>query len=466
MQIEVEPLPNCAANLRVELPPERVAAERAKIVGQYASQARIQGFRPGKAPKGMVEARFKKDILEDLKKALVGEGTREAIKEKNLRVLSVADVPEVVLADNGALRFAARLVTAPEFTVPAYTGLAVRVPPADVPEADLDRALEGLRSRLSDFNDVTDPERGLAMDDFAVLDFTGRIDGQPVNEVVPKAPRELAGREGFWIKMAPTALLPGFCDALVGAKAGETRSFPVELPADFALEDLAGKKVDYTATVKEIKTQVLPELDDEFAAKVLPGKTLADLREQVRREMGNERNLRIEETKRRQIIEQLLAAVQFDLPDAYVHNETRRIMGQIVRENQERGVTDDEIKEHSKDIASNADQAARDRLKGTFILTRIAEQEKIKVSREEFENRLNALAQRYEMTRDKLVANLEANDGLGQVEEELLVGKTLAFLSSTATVETSPDAPLATPEEEDDDELEEVAEEAAPAGGS
>ncbi len=286
-----------------------------------------------------------------------------------------------------------------------------------------------------------------------------------MNEVLPKVPRELAGREGFWIKMAPTALLPGFCDALVGAKAGETRDFPVELPADFALEDLAGKKIDYTVAVKEIKTQVMPELNDEFAGKVLPGKTLSDLTAQVRLEMSSERNLRIEETKRRQIIEQLLGAVQFDLPDSYVMNETRRIMSQIVRENQERGVTDEEIKEHSKDISTNADQAARDRLRGTFILTRIAEQEGIKVTREEFDNRINALAQRYEMTRDKLVENLRANDGLGQVEEELLVGKTLAFLSSNANVEVAPDAPLATPEEDHDDELEEVAEN-APAGGS
>ena len=130
MQIEVEPLPNCSANLRVEMPPERVAAERAKIVGQYASQARIQGFRPGKAPRGMVEARFKKDInWRNSSAQLVGEGTREAIKEKNLRVLSVADVPEVELADNGSLRFAARLVTAPEFDCPRLQGPRRARPP-------------------------------------------------------------------------------------------------------------------------------------------------------------------------------------------------------------------------------------------------------------------------------------------------------------------------------------------------
>ena len=192
---------------------------------------------------------------------------------------------------------------------------------------------------------------------------------------------------------------------------------------------------------------------------------MAELRAQIARELGNERGLRIEETKRRQIVEQLLGAVQFDLPADYVVNETRRIMSQIVRENQERGVTDDESKEHGKDIATNADQAARDRLRGTFILTRIAEKEGIKVTREEFENRLQALAQRSQLTRDKLMENLRGNDALGQVEEELLVGKTLAFLASNATVEVAPDAPLATPEEDADDELEEVAED-APAGGS
>ena len=159
--------------------------------------------------------------------------------------------------------------------------------------------------------------------------------------------------------------------------------------------------------------------------------------------------------------------MQFDLPDSYVMNETRRIMSQIVRENQERGVTDDEIKEHSNDITTNANQAARDRLKGTFILTRIAEQENIKVTREEMESRLNALAQRYEMTRETSSwRTSDANDGLGQVQEELLVGKTLAFLSSECyRGGTAPDAPLATPEEDTDDELEEVADDAA-AGGS
>ena len=110
-------------------------------------------------------------------------------------------------------------------------------------------------------------------------------------------------------------------------------------------------------------------------------------------------------------------------------------MNDIVKQNQERGVSDDEIKQNENDIVSNAGQAARDRLKSAFILTRIAEKEGIKVTREEFEAQLHAMSTRYQMPREKLLKNLQENNALGQIEEEILLGKTLAFLASNATVE-------------------------------
>ena len=202
------------------------------------------------------------------------------------------------------------------------------------------------------------------------------------------------------------------------------------------MPDLVGKKIDYTVKVRELKTQILPELNDEFAAKLIPGKTLADVREQVKIQLQNERGGMIEELKRRQIVSQLLAATEFDLPQEYVRSETKRIMDDIVRQNQERGVTDDEIRENTEDIISNAGNAARDRLKSAFVLTRIAEKEGIKVTKEEFDRHINVLAARSKMTRDKLMKALQERDAFGQIEEELLLAKTLAFLASNATVET------------------------------
>ncbi|MBV9657913.1 MAG: trigger factor [Verrucomicrobia bacterium] len=461
MNVEVETQPHCITNLRVEVPAERVAQERQNIVKDFTGQVRLPGYRPGKAPRSLVEAKFKKDIAEELKRKLVGAVTREAIAEKKLRVLSVADVENVELGADNTMKFAARLITAPEFELPEYKGLAVKLPPAEIAEAEVDGALERMRARLADFVDLTE-DRGLQMGDFAVLDFAGRLEGKPLSEVAPKAARELGGQENFWIKMGPETLLPGFCEHLLGARAGETRDFSVTIASDFASADLAGKTLDYTVKVRELKQQVLPEIDDAFAAKLLPGKSLTEVRAQVRKELEGERASAMEELKRRQLVQQLIGAVDFELPDEFVRNETRRIMDDVVRENQERGVSDEEIRGHEPEIAGSAQSTARERLKANFILLRIAEKEGIKATREDFDLRLNLLAARYKLTREKLLENLRANNALGQLEEEILLAKTLAFVGSNATVETiTPPAPGAAAENAPEKEEAEV-----PAGGS
>ena len=129
MQVEVENLPNCITALRVELPPDRVAKERQNILRDYQGAARLPGYRPGKAPTNLVEARYKKEITEELQRKLVSAATREAIAEKKLRVLSVGDVERVELGLDNTLRFTAKVITAPEFELPPYQGLPVKVPP-------------------------------------------------------------------------------------------------------------------------------------------------------------------------------------------------------------------------------------------------------------------------------------------------------------------------------------------------
>jgi trigger factor len=446
MQIELETLPNCITAMRIELPPERVAQERQSILRDFQGSARLPGYRPGKAPRNLVEAKYKKEIIEELERKLVAAGTREAIAEKKLRVLAVADVEKVELNQDNIMRFTAKLVTAPEFDLPPYQSLPVKIPPAEVTDAEMDATLERLRSRMADFNNIEG--RGIEMEDFAVIDFAGRIEDKPVSEAFPNAPKELGGQENFWIKLGPKTLLPGFSEALLGANAGDTREFSLEVPADFPIAELVGKRVDYTVKVRELKMQVLPEINDDFAAKLLPGKTLEELRAQMRSDMNAERARIIDETKRQQIIDHLLGGVDFELPTDYVKQESRRIMNSIVRQNQERGVSEEEIRNNQKEIVVNAAQAARERIKSAFILTRIAEKENIRVTREEFNERLDSMAARSNMSRDKLVKTLQEREALGQLEEELLVGKTLAFLSSNASVEVVSPTPSESAETE------------------
>lgn len=451
MHVEVETLPNCITALRVELPPDRVAQERQTILRDFQGAARLPGYRPGKAPANLIATRYKKEIADELRRKLVSAGTREAVADKKLRVLSFGEAEAIEFGQDDTLRFTAKVITAPEFELPPYQGLAVKLPPEEVTDAQIDRTLDSLRHRLAEFTDI--PDRGLEQGDFAVIDFAGRLDGQPLSETLPDTPKELAGKENFWIKLGPDTLLPGFSGALLGAKADETRDFTLDVPDDFPLEALRSKKVDYTVKVRELKRQELPELDDTFAAKVMPGKTMEQLRTLARESLTAERRNMIEEAKRRQIINQLVHAAEFELPVNYVRGETQRIMNDIVKQNQERGVSDDEIRQNEQDIVTNAGVAARDRLKSAFILTRIAEKEGIKVSREEFEQQLAVMSARYKMPREKLLKNLQERDALGQIEEELLLGKTLAFLTTNATVETvTPDEGEALLEAEDEGE--------------
>ena len=255
MKVEVENQPQGLSTLRIELPPEEVRKEWDSIASNYSRHARIPGYRAGKAPRQVIEKKFRKEIQDELTKALVSKSYHEAIAEKKLRVVSLNDLGDVEFGEDRSMRFRATVVTAPEFELPEYKNIPVQLPETTVTEAEIEAALERLRDQAADFTDVTDRE--LAMGDFAVIDFTGAIDGVPISEIVPEASKNLHGGKKFWLHLAPENFLPQFCEQIVGMKPGDTRSVQVPFPADFPVPELAGKKADYAVTLNEIKEKVL-----------------------------------------------------------------------------------------------------------------------------------------------------------------------------------------------------------------
>ena len=132
------------------------------------------------------------------------------------------------------------------------------------------------------------------MEDFAVIDYTGTIDGKPVSELYPKAGKPLTANSSFWLRLTPEAFFPGFAEKLVGAKMDEAREFEIEVPADFAVKEMAGQKIHYAVTVRGLKSKKLPELDDAFAGTIIEGKTLAELRGVAKDELGRQKAEQIE----------------------------------------------------------------------------------------------------------------------------------------------------------------------------
>jgi trigger factor len=432
MKVEVETQPGSVSTLRIELPPEEVSKEWDSIANGFVRFAKIPGYRPGKAPRAIIEKRFRKEIQDELTKKLVSKSYHDAIEQKRLRVVSLANIEDVQLGDDKSMRFRATVVTEPEFELPEYKNISVQLPDTKVSEAEVDAALERLRDQSADFVDV--PGRELQMGDFAVIDFDGSIDGKPISEIAPQASKNLHGGKKFWLHLATDNFLPGFCEQMVGQKRDEARKVTVAFPANFAVKELGGKEANYTVTLREIKEKVLPTLDDAFASKLAPGKTLADLRHMIEHDLEHEKEYERERAKEGQIVKYLHDGTQFELPPALLKNETRRALGELVQRNRERGIPDEMLKDKEKELIESATALAAHRLKTNFILHRIAEREKIQTSRQDIDARIRTEADRFGVPPDKMRHELQEHDGLNTFAEQVLLGKILDFLKANVSI--------------------------------
>src|SRR5207253_722799 len=279
MKVQVEKKPESISTLKIELPPDEVSKEWDTIANSFARFAKIPGYRPGKAPLALIDKRFRKEIQDEVTKKLVSKSYREAIEQKKLRVASLTNLEDVQFGEDKSMRFQATVVTAPEFKLPDYKNIPVELSDTKVKEAEIDATLERLRDQTADFVDVL--ERAAQMEDFVVIDFEGTVDGKPIGEVAPQASKNLHGGKKFWVHLAADNFLPKFCEQIVGQKREETRTVVVDLPVDFLVKELAGKQASYTVTLHEIKEKVLPAVDDAFANKLLPGKSLAEVRHTI-----------------------------------------------------------------------------------------------------------------------------------------------------------------------------------------
>jgi trigger factor len=432
MNIVVEKQPKCVATLRVEIPAETVSGEREKIVRTYASKAKIPGFRPGKAPQAIVAKRFEKDIDEELHSQLINEAYEEALKREQLKVLDFGNPQNLSTSPDGALSFVSQLTLAPEITLPEYKGITVTVPPLDVPEEHLTEQLESLRERFADFTPVED--RAAAMGDFAVIDYSSTVEGQPTDEFLGKPAGYLSGREGFWLKLDEKAFLPGFADQVAGMNAGDSREIKLTLAEDFPVEALRGREMAFSVSLKEIKQSILPELNDEFAAKLLPGKTMEELTSFIRENMAQERTKRIADMKVNQIVEHFNNLANFELPEDLVTRETQSQADAMVSRGVQAGMSEEEIASQQAEIFATAGQQALTNLRTNFILQEIARVENIIVSDAELINYLAGLAQQRKIAPKKFIKDMQRAGRLPSVRNSIAIGKTIDFLVESANV--------------------------------
>jgi trigger factor len=435
VNISVENLAPCKKLVRVEVEAKAVDDVFDSVTKDFQKQAALPGFRPGKAPRDLVVKKYNAEITDEAKRKLIGENYRKALEEKKLNVVGYPDIEEITFGRGQNLQFAATVETAPEFELPEYKGLPAKREDKTVTDEDVERALKMLAQQHVKFETV---QREVRMGDIAVVNYAGSSEGKPITETAPTA-RGLTEKKNFWLDIEPNAFIEGFAAQITGAKAGEKRTVNVDFPADFVTKELQNKKGVFEVEVLEVKEKILPPIDDEFGKKY-GAENLEKLRAGVRLDLENELKHSQSRSIRGQTVRALLDRVQFDLPETPVANVTRNVVYDHVREHTRRGIPREIIEEKKDEIYSTATASAKERVKLSFLVQKIAEKEKISVSQEDALTQARMIAATHQIPLEQLLKDLQKREAVGELYDQALHEKVLAFLESNAKIETMPAA--------------------------
>jgi len=433
MKISVEQVGPCRKALRIEVPVEQVTAEYKKVLKDIATSARIPGFRPGKAPESVVEKQFTKDALDETRERLVPRAYHEALKQQGLTPVAVVDVGDIHIAKQLPLSFKVTVDLTPEFTLPATKGIALTSRKVEVKEEDIEHILTNMRERAAHFEPVTD--RAAKKEDVVEIDYTGTCDGRPMGELAPDR-TELAQGKEFWVLLSDNMpeFLPGIKAQLEGIAIGETRNLTITFPADYRVKPVAGKTAAYTVTARGIRERRSPELNEDFA-KTMGAGSIEDLRKTVRENLQGTAELTEKSRQKDDLVKWLVENTPLtDLPQSLVEEEARHIIQDVVQENVRRGVSKDDIETNREDIFNRAAQSASDRVRVNYILSRIADEEKVAVTEADLNQRVAEMAQRYGTDPERMRTELEKREALDGLRRNLRLEKAVEALYATATI--------------------------------
>ena len=416
--------------ITVTVTPEEVSVHEEKLLKEFKQQAKIPGFRAGKAPDSMVRSRFAKDMKQELKQRVVSQAHQEGVAVADFEVFNIVDMDdgEIVSGQEATITFTVDVV--PDFELPAYEGLKVKEASSEASEDEVTKTLDQLLGQRAEFN-VADKaaEKG----DYVQCGYEGKIGEELVADLVPDATM-YGSQETTW-EEAGSEDAPGvraIIDGLVGMKAGDTKEVAMEYPEDFKPEVLAGKTAVYSLEAKEVREKVMPEMDEAFFTS-LQVKDKAELLGRLAENITNQKKQQNANAERQQITEGLLNSVDFPVPQSGIDSETDSVLRDFMQRNMQQGVSKDDLEKHKESLHDGASKAAHDRIKSRLILTKIAEKEKIQVENEDFSRMIMMEAQQSGQNPEKLVKELRKDQNrINNMRREIILGKTMDLLLEKA----------------------------------
>ena len=422
MAVTVETLDKLERRITLTLPADAIQSEVQSRLKRLSRTVKASGFRPGKVPLSVVTQRYGYSVQYEVMNDQVGQAFQQATSEAHLRVAGAPTITEKQGAAEGEIAFDATFEIYPEVKIGDLSAVEIEKVATEVTEEAIDRTLDILRKQRRTFA-LRPASESAAEGDRVTIDFEGKIDGVPFQ----------GGKaENFQFIIGEGQMLETFDKAVRGMKAGESKTFPLQFPADYHGKDVAGKEADFLVTVRRIEQQNLPEVDEAFAKSLgTPDGTVGGLRADVKKNLDREVKFRLLARNKAAVLDALVKASELDVPKALVANETERMVEAARADLKQRGVKDAEKRPIPAEIFQ---PQAEQRVRLGLVVAELVKSNNLQARPEQMQAHIEEMAQSYENPAEVVRWYLGDRQRMGEVEAVVLETNVADFVLGKANV--------------------------------
>ena len=425
MSLQVEKLEKNMAKLTIEVPAEEFDAAIKNAYNKNKNKFSIPGFRKGKAPLSMLEKMYGAGIFyEDAANEVIDASYPKAAEESKEEIVSTPEIKVTQIEKGKAFIYEATVALKPEVTLGEYKGVEVKKAEAVVTDEDVENELTAARKKNGRLIDVED---GTIEDgDNTIIDFTGYIDDKTFDGG--------AGTD-YPLVIGSHSFIEGFEDQLIGKKKGETCDVNVTFPAEYHADELAGKPAKFVVTIKEVKRNELPELNDEFASEVSDFDTLDEYKADIRKKLQEKKEQDAKVENENNVIEKVVENAQMELPQPMVDTQAREMVENYARRLQSQGLNINDYMKYTgmtpEKLMEQMRPEAEKRIKTRLVLEKVVEVENVEVSDEKLDEQINEIAASYKLEGAKLKEMMGEREK-EQIREDLKVQAAIDLLVEQA----------------------------------
>lgn len=424
MQVSVENKGNLGRRMTVAVPAEQFEQALVSRFQRLSKQVKVPGFRPGKIPMKVIEARYGGRVLDEVAGELIQNTFREAIGQEGLKPVAGPHIHPKAIERGKELAYTAEFEVYPEIPKVDLAGHAIERPGCSITDEDVERSVENLRKQRPEWHAV---EREARLDDRMKIDFEGKVDGESF---------EGGQATDFALVLGTGSLIPGFEEGLVGAKAEETLTLDLEFPATYSNQALAGKPAKFEITIREVAEPVLPEVNEDFVRQFgIEDGSVDTLYKGVRANLDREMAQRLRTVLRARVFEALVGANKFEVPETLLKAETEYVR-RLHDAMRQQGQTDAETATAEESVVYEV--TARRRLAQNLVIAEVIRIQGIKAEPEKVRTRVVEMAQEYESPEEFVRACYAAPERLAEVEAAIIEEQVVKYLLGTATVTETP----------------------------